>query len=639
MINDILLTGTPVVPDAPRILSAGSLEVIYSAGSLRWVRWKGIEILRGISFLVRTPGWGTPAASISGLKITESHTDFSISYKAHYGTSGKGVSVAICIKGDAVGRLVADATICAEASFKTNRSGFVILHPLDGFAGTRVSVDHYSAPAQDKTISLQISPSQPVMDMRAITHSPVKGLKVETSFAGDIFEMEDQRNWTDASFKTYNRPIDLPYPYVLSPDETIHQSVKVNVHDTGMDILPKPTINLPEIVKQRMPYFALPLDTPADAACALHFAELVKCLAPASLLLRVDLSTTNDEKDYKAITQLMKLTGADLEVQVIFTASNATDLMRELKTLSGLMTSAGISVARVSAFSKIDEQSFQPNEDRPQHPSESTVTDALSLYFPQATKIGGTPAFFTELNRKRLTTSHWDGMTFATSPLVHAADDASVMETLESLSHVLYSANALANGLPISVGPVGIGLRLNPYGSAPVKNDPLAREEMAAHDPRQRGLFAAAWIVGYLTRIAPFSVDRFSFGAPTGPFGLISDKQDYPRPVWDDLGDGELFPLYHVTRWIAAAGGALLLRADTHDDIACLVWKHDGHRSALIANLSKLQRDVPQINLTNPVGVYLDASNLSGMSEDVTPLETGKSLDAYAVLYLREATS
>ena len=150
----------------------------------------------------------------------------------------------------------------------------------------------------------------------------------------------------------------------------------------------------------------------------------------------------------------MKLTGADLEVQVIFTASNATDLMRELKTLSGLMTSAGISVARVSAFSKIDEQSFQPNEDRPQHPSESTVTDALSLYFPQATKIGGTPAFFTELNRKRLATSLWEGMTFATSPLVHAADDASVMETLESLSHVLYSANALANGLPISVGPV-----------------------------------------------------------------------------------------------------------------------------------------------------------------------------------------
>jgi hypothetical protein len=59
----------------------------------------------------------------------------------------------------------------------------------------------------------------------------------------------------------------------------------------------------------------------------------------------------------------------------------------------------------------------------------------------------------------------------------------------------------------------------------------------------------------------------------------------------------------------------------------------------LIANLSKVQRDVPETNLTNPVGVYLDARNLSEMSEDVIPLETGKFLDAYAVLYLREATS
>ena len=639
MINDILLTGTPVVPDAPRTLSVGSLEVIYAAGSLRWVRWKGVEVLRGISFLVRTPGWGTPAASISGLEITEAHTDFSISYNAHFGTFGKGVSVTICIKGDAVGSLVADATICAEAPFKTNRSGFVILHPLDGFAGTRVRVDHYSAPAQDKTISLQISPGQPVMDIRAITHSPVEGLEVETSFAGDIFEMEDQRNWTDASFKTYNRPINLPYPYVLSPNEIIKQSVTVNVHGSGIGILPKPAIDLPKIDKQCMPRFALPLDTPADAACALRFAELVRCLAPASLLLRVDLSTSDDKRNYKAVTQLMKLTGADLEVQVIFAAPDAAGLMRELKTLSGIMANAGISVARISAFSKIDEQSFQPSDDRPQNPSEATIADALCLYFPKATKIGGTPAFFTELNRKRLATSLWEGMTFATSPLVHAADDASVMETLESLSHVMYSANTLANGLPISVGPVGIGMRLNPYGSAPVKNDPLAREEMAAHDPRQRGFFAAAWIVGYLTRIAPFSVERFAFGAPTGPFGLISDKQVYARPVWDDLGEGELYPLYHVTRWIAAAGGARLLRAETHNDIACLVWKHDGHRSALIANLSKVQRDVPETNLTNPVGVYLDARNLSEMSEDVIPLETGKFLDAYAVLYLREATS
>ena len=31
-------------------------------------------------------------------------------------------------------------------------------------------------------------------------------------FNGETFEMEDQRNWTDASFKTYCTPLSLPYP-------------------------------------------------------------------------------------------------------------------------------------------------------------------------------------------------------------------------------------------------------------------------------------------------------------------------------------------------------------------------------------------------------------------------------------------
>ena len=32
------------------------------------------------------------------------------------------------------------------------------------------------------------------------------------AFDGDIFEMEDQRNWTDASYKIYSTPLRLPFP-------------------------------------------------------------------------------------------------------------------------------------------------------------------------------------------------------------------------------------------------------------------------------------------------------------------------------------------------------------------------------------------------------------------------------------------
>ena len=46
---------------------------------------------------------------------------------------------------------------------------------------------------------------------------------------GDIFEMEDQRNWTDASYKTYVRPLALPWPYTLPAGTELDLGV-VGVH-------------------------------------------------------------------------------------------------------------------------------------------------------------------------------------------------------------------------------------------------------------------------------------------------------------------------------------------------------------------------------------------------------------------------
>ena len=46
---------------------------------------------------------------------------------------------------------------------------------------------------------------------------------------GDTFEMEDQRNWTDASYKTYVRPLALPWPYTLASGAALDQSVTLTV--------------------------------------------------------------------------------------------------------------------------------------------------------------------------------------------------------------------------------------------------------------------------------------------------------------------------------------------------------------------------------------------------------------------------
>lgn len=643
MKRDILLTGTPIRENETQALKAGKLEAVYDAGALRWIKWNGVEILRAIMFLVRTPGWGTPPADISNLSIQEDPDGFSISYDAHYGEKEKGVVVQILIRGSLDGTLSATSTIRSEVPFDTNRSGFVILHPLDGFAGTQVDIVHANDPARTIVIPAQISPGQPVMDMKAITHRPVSGLTVETRFEGDIFEMEDHRNWSDASFKTYSRPIGLPYPYQLLPSEPVEQSVHIKITDNGASSQSKSVVSIADITDQKMPSYALPLDNVAQAAIALKQLDAIQALAPSRLLLRLNSAAEKPNADLSSLAELLETTGAALDLQIILEATNDQAAEVEISSIRDRFESAKIQVSTVSAFAKVDEQSFQPGQDRPPHPSENAIASHLARQFPEARRIGGTPAYFTEFNRKRPDTSLWDGVTFATTPVVHAADDASVMETLQSLPHILSSAVALAGGIPISVGPTGIGARLNPYGPAPSDNDPDEREGMAAQDPRQRGLCAAAWIVGYLVRIAPFGPERFGFGAPTGPFGLISTCQKFPRAYWNDKPDGAAFPLYHVARWINAAAGGTILEASTQNDVAKISWERNGTRFALMANLLATPQSIPTLDIAEARAILLDTSSVENLANELKPEPTTlladiAELDAYAVIFAQEGT-
>lgn len=635
MSRAVFLTGTSIAESPTRLLKAGRLEATLDAGALRWIRWNGVEVLRALMFLVRTPGWGTPAPEITGLDIREEATGFSVSYEAHYGVPGQGLRVGIRLTGEASGRLRAEADIRAEAPFDTNRTGFVILHPLDGFAGTEVTVDHASSPARNLVIPAQISPGQPVMDMRAITHRPVAGLEVETRFEGDIFEMEDHRNWSDASFKTYSRPIGLPYPYKLEPAAPVTQAVTVTLSDQGAEDQAVSAVAVPEIAGQLLPDYALPLDRLADAQAALAWPDALHALAPGWILLRHDASLEAPEADLSPLAQLISLTEAKLEVQAILAGVTDEESDAELAALAARFKAAGISPRRIGAFAKVDEQSFQPGEARPPHPSEEAIAASLQRHFPAAERIGGSPAFFTEFNRKRPDPSLWQGLSFTTTPVVHAVDDASVMETLQSLPHILSSARALSGGLPLLVGPTGIGARINPYGPGPSVNDPEMREGMAARDPRQRALFAAAWTVGYLARIAPFAPSRFAFGAPAGAFGLISTRQEYARTFWDEQPDGALYPLYHVARILAAAAGGEVEEARTEGGLATLIWRKDGRRHALIANLTPAPLALPKTGFTAPKASIIDAASLAG-SGQTGAQALPEVLDAYAVLHLEE---
>ena len=57
------------------------------------------------------------------------------------------------------------------------------------------------------------------------------GLTLTVELEGDLFEMEDQRNWTDGSFKTFSTPLALPVPFLLRAGQRIKQRLRLSCQD------------------------------------------------------------------------------------------------------------------------------------------------------------------------------------------------------------------------------------------------------------------------------------------------------------------------------------------------------------------------------------------------------------------------
>jgi hypothetical protein len=132
-------------------------------------------------------------------------------------------------------------------------------------------------------------------------------------------------------------------------------------------------------------------------------------------------------------------------------------------------------------------------------------------------------------------------------------------------------------------------MRYNPYGATTDPNPGNSRVAFARQDPRQRGLFAAAFALGCFARATAAGIDSVCFGAPTGPFGLIHTKTDYPQPWFDDQAEPSVYPLYHPLMAIAAANGAPTLSVTSSEPkrVLALAYEQDMGRIALwLANLT-----------------------------------------------------
>ncbi|CAN7365803.1 hypothetical protein LJR234_002279 [Mesorhizobium amorphae] len=563
------LYGTRAVEAEPVRLRAGALSADFVNGNLRTIRHDGTEVLRAIAYVVRDRDWGTYEPELTGLVIDQRPDAFSVSYSAScVGPGGSRLGFRAAIKGSASGELMFDVDALPDSDFETNRCGFCILHPIAGLAGSSVTVEHTDGSVLDTKLPLLIDPWQPFKDMRAITHQVRPGVSAECRMEGDVFEMEDQRNWSDASYKTYVRPLALPWPYVLPAGEPMHQTISLRI--AGDTKVAAAAANAGPVRVElgeagpRLPDVGVVI-YPEDVESALAQLPMLSKLGPQQLLLHYDPTSGHGLEALHAHARLAAAYPARATLECVVAC--AGDLDAELADVADMVRRAGLRLDAIAVSPSVDRQSTPPGSAWPECPPLEDVYAAARRAFPDMRLGGGMLSYFTELNRKRVPANELDFITHCTCPIVHAADDLSVMQSLQALPFITQSARAIFGTKPYRIGPSTIAMRQNPYGGATKPNPGGQRIAMADRDPRHAGLFAAAWTIGYAARVAPAGLEMLTLSSFAGPFGVLAASgepvaEGLPRPIFQAIeGLCELAGLAHVaartsdeTKVLALAG-------------------------------------------------------------------------------------
>jgi hypothetical protein len=551
-----------------RALACGPWSFLFSEedGALRHLRFEGVEVLRGIYAALRDADWHTLEPRLADLRIEETPRACAIAFTADCARG----DIRFAWRGEI--RLEADGSLDyrfvgrALSDFRRNRIGFCVLH-APGCAGRPCEVAHTDDTRRASVFPDAISPHQPFQNLRALAHSPEPGLRVEVCMEGDTFEMEDQRNWTDASFKTYCTPLGLPFPVAIAAGTEIAQRIAVRVTRLA-DYAPlappadlAPALALPADAPL-LPWPALGFGAGAPELPRLNTSDLVALQALRPAHLRVEISPDEPRPAARldrALSEARWL-NARLEIALRLDVRHAATL-EAVAAWAAQLSPVAARVARwivTTASRELDPAALL-----------RAARGRLAPLTPDAAFVGGTDAYFAELNRRRPPLEVCDAVSFSINPQVHAFDDLSLIETLPMQGLVVRDARAFCADRPVLVSPVTLRPRYNPNATTTLAAAPTA-------DPRQRELFAALWTLGSVKHLAEAGAASLTYYRTLGAEGLL------------DEATGQAFPVWHVFRALAEFAPTHLQPVVESDPLrfAALLLARGPQRRLLVAHFA-----------------------------------------------------
>lgn len=565
--------------DRRRVVRIGRLSARLEGADLLYLRLRDTELVRRVAVRVRDTSWGTVPAEVRSstvhrdrdgdrVQIDVDHHEREIDFRWH-GT----------IAPDGRNALIYEMDGRARADFLSSRIGICVLHPPAVSVGRPYRAWTSDGPAAAGFLPELVGP-QMIVDGRVFAlFPPFDRLEIDATpsicvafeFEGDLFEMEDQRNWTDGSFKTYSTPLSMPFPFSVEEAQRFRQRVRIEVREDRLRVplrRPDRTGRTPELeltrpLGTRVPEIGLALDLDGRIPDTRE-TGLLRGLSPAYLHADVLLGGRATAKELERAARVAAALDVPLELAVTLTGTERAS-REAVKRLRRHLD--GLTISRLLVFHD-DESATSASR-------LVLVRDVLEASVAGIPIVGGTSANFAELNRSRPDPATVDGLAFSVTPQAHDIDAAALVQSLEGQRDAVRTARSFSDGLPVHVGAVTLKPR-------PSRDALTLDAGTAGADERQSSRFAAAWTAASAKALIEAGAASVTFFESTGARGVLE------RTAVDGSLEPQVFPVYHVLRELASWHDLDLVGCTSSRplEVEAIVAGRAGSLRALVANLT-----------------------------------------------------
>ena len=477
-------------PDTQRVEHAGfTLDIARTA--IRNITFQGAQIIDLLYTAIRPWDWSTldPEEHSESVEVSGENCIITINDRINGALQGKTVLIL-----QPNGKFTIDYQLTGLDRFEIQRWGVCLcLHTGDWMGSTVTTgpnsyrlLNEISPQRIVDGVTLGLFPASNDMNFVA---PDKRSLKIVST--GKVLEAEDQRNWTDNTYKIYSGSLAEPRPFVMEKGIVWEQRVEFEVTAPagaiadGSKIIAKEIASLPRIGLQFNSEPLLPSD------------DLEKAL----YILDIDHIRVNEESLTSQKIATISKSGLALEAALL-SSNTGAELGREVDQLS----------ARVPAGSRLlisrQERQIVQASDLPKN-------ETLNSYIP------GSDAYLVDLHREKF--EFGNAVSYSMVPTVHSTDPETIFKTLYTQKESIEFAQKFI-APQVSISPITFSTRGNPEtGHLRENRKNSAQPEMAG---QIKNLSAAAWTLGSIFALASAGAYSGTWHELFGEFGVIYSQDE-----------------------------------------------------------------------------------------------------------------